>query len=121
MRELSSRIKVSPVGRTFDVVKVPSSLGRLVVEAGIEGPVISEPAGLAYFFLVPVGTSDTWPIAAAGVQCLGDTSYVAVPVREVVVPPGPHWLQCPVDLERRVDRHGLVDPARLATMLCEVR
>ncbi|MFI5808960.1 hypothetical protein [Streptomyces sp. NPDC051561] len=120
MREPKSRINVSPVGRNFDVVKVPSPLGRLVIEAGIGGPVINEPAGLVYFFLVPVGTSNAWPVAAEGMQCLGDTSYIPVPVREVLAPPGPHWLQWPIDPDRRVDRDRLVDPDRLAELLCTV-
>jgi hypothetical protein len=106
----STTIVVLPTGTLFDAVKVPLHTGRLVHEAGIEGPVISDPMGQVLYFLVPPGTSRTWK-AGGDIVCRGTGTFLTVPVPEVTAPPGPHWLQPPTE-------HGrLVDPGRLAELL----
>ncbi|MGW6460421.1 hypothetical protein ACWF94_31615 [Streptomyces sp. NPDC055078] len=89
----STRIVLLPIGRTWDAVKAPRIHGLAAVESGIDGPVISDPAGQTVFFLVPPGTSATWDLADT--TCLGDACWLSVLVPAITAPPGPHWLQPP--------------------------
>ncbi|MFD3517690.1 hypothetical protein [Streptomyces sp. NPDC058657] len=106
----STTIVVLPTGRSFDAVKVPEHVGRRVQKAGVDGPVISDPAGQTMFFLVPPGTASRWEPTGDAV-CLGLNSYLTVPVPEVTAAPGPHWIQPPAE------EGQLVDPALLADLL----
>ena len=94
-----------PLGRVWDAVKVPRRQGLAVVESGIEGPVIYDPAGQFVFFLVPPGTYVMWQLE--GTSCLGDACWLSTPVPEVTHPPGPHWLQPPDGSGKLVDAEAL--------------
>lgn len=108
-----TRIVMLPLGSLFDAVRVPTAVGEVVVEAGIEGPVVRDPRGSADYFLVPPGTSATWvtPDGVTDVTCLGTATWLTVPSLPVTAPPGAHWIQAP-------DGSGLlVAPERLADAL----
>lgn len=110
----SARILLLPLGRLWDVVKVPRLRGLAAVEMGVDGPVIHDPAGQAVFFLVPVGTAIVWDVD--GTVCLGDACYLATPVPVVKTPPGPHWLQAPDGSGQLVDPETLRDALTAVSM-----
>lgn len=104
-------VALLPVGKTWDVIKVPAAHGRRAIEtAGLVIPVIDEGrTGGHLFFLVPVGTAAVWDLQ--GTVGLGDTAYLSVPVPTRNAPPGPYWLIPP-------DGSGLLaDPVALHAAL----
>lgn len=108
-----TRIVMLPLGSLFDAVRVPTDVGKRIVETGIEGPVVRDPRGSVDYFLVPPGTSATWetPEGVADVTCLGPATWLTVPSLPVTAPPGAYWIQAP-------DGSGLlVAPERLAGAL----
>ncbi len=112
-------IRMCEVGRWWDAVVIPQTLGLDVLEVldhktgRTPGPVIwdQNPPRPRLYFLVPVGTSDAWD--AAGAEALGPTTFVGVPGPTTLDPPGPHWL-CPPDPD---SPKSLVDAEALAAAI----
>jgi hypothetical protein len=90
----ATEIALLPVGTEWDAVQVDVGRAQRAVEAaGLDGPVIHDPAGAVYYFLVPKGTSSNWQLD--GSDCLGDACWLAIPAPARVAPPGLHWLNPP--------------------------
>lgn len=102
----SATIVMLPLGSLFEAVKVEDTHADAL---GVPGPIIRDGGGRCRFYLVPVGTRATWDVD--GIECLGDTCYLTVPVPARTAGPGPFWEQAP-------DGTGtLVDPVALAAAL----
>lgn len=111
-------IRVVPAGRWWDAIVLPQALGLdalQVLDDGTQrcpGPVIwdTSPPKPRLYFLVPVGTADTW--TGPG-EAHGRTTFIGIPGPTTLEPPSPHWL-CPPDPD---DPERLVDPGALLAAL----
>ncbi|MFI2078450.1 hypothetical protein [Streptomyces triculaminicus] len=101
-----ARFVLLPLGYKWAALKVPEVPGKAVLEVGVRGPVLHHPQ-VCFYFLVPKETGSSWDFP--GTECLGEGSWLTVPVPEVTEPPGIHWVQMPSG--------GLVDPDDLHAVL----
>ncbi|MGK5544211.1 hypothetical protein ACSNOH_05695 [Streptomyces sp. URMC 127] len=104
-------VALLPAGRLWDVLILPSVLGRPTLEILTRctervGPVLVDFGDCRMGFFVPPGTADGW--VATGVRAAGTGSWIVVPhpgraaasgVRWVVPPDGTGTLTDPVLLE----------------------
>ncbi|MFI0827325.1 hypothetical protein ACH4Q7_23035 [Streptomyces roseolus] len=83
------------VGEEWDAVRVPRDVGRLALDilGPRSGAVIED--GTAFYWLLPVGSTDGWDLATTRALPAGTT--LAVPLARRTVGPGPHWRICPGD------------------------
>lgn len=84
-------IQMHPAGRDWDAIRVPVYLADATIEALDDcGAVLGDTWGGCVYWLVPVGTADTWTVPYT--RACGETQYVAVPSTGHREPPGLHWL-----------------------------
>ncbi|KUJ69797.1 hypothetical protein ACZ90_08330 [Streptomyces albus subsp. albus] len=104
-------ITLLPVGRWWDAVRVPVSIGESAFRllAGDTGAVIKDPYSARLYWLVRPETATDWTIPRVTVLSAG--SYIGVPAWHRVHAPGLRWLAAP---DR--GRH-LTDPVRLHAAL----
>lgn len=102
----AGEVALVPVGRAWDIVRIDRQ-NRLSEPLPVDGPVISDVGGRVFYALVPVGTAVSWDVP--GTEALGDTAYLTIPALGRTQPPGPYWLQPPVEPGH------LVDPSQLRT------
>lgn len=98
-------ISVVAAGRWWDAVVVPQQRGLDALEVidqttgHAPGPVVwdQNAAGPRLYFLVPLGTAESWRVE--GTQALGAGCYVGLPGWTTLEPPGLFWL-CPPDPDK---------------------
>ncbi|WP_186319296.1 hypothetical protein [Streptomyces sp. SAJ15] len=101
---------VQPAGLWWDAVKVPAVIAARALDLlGEEdrGPVVEDPYGAVWYWLVPPGAAADWTIH----RVLARGSHLALPPRGRVRGPGPHWRVAPDG------RGGFTDAERLHTAL----
>ncbi|WP_307721121.1 hypothetical protein [Streptomyces otsuchiensis] len=104
------RLTLLPAGRMWDVLTLPSALGREALDVlhrlgEVTGPVLADEEADRVGFLVPAGTSARW--VGTGVSGVGSGSWIALPhprrrtgrVRWLVAPDGSGELTDPARLE----------------------
>jgi len=86
-------VELVAAGRSWDAVRVPSSVGARVLERLGEdsGAVIEDGYGAILYWLVRPGAADAWDLPQAYVGILGVASYVAVPPVRRIEGPGVRW------------------------------
>ncbi|WP_037866231.1 hypothetical protein [Streptomyces sp. NRRL S-1868] len=83
-----------PAGQWWDAVRVPIYLGKDVLRrlGSTSGAVIRDPYGCRLYWLIKPGSAREWTFPEfAAVQVLSTASWVTVPPRTRLRPPGPHW------------------------------
>ncbi|MFF3749842.1 DUF6415 family natural product biosynthesis protein [Streptomyces sp. NPDC002018] len=78
---VGTTVELVPVGRHWDAVRVRSHIGERVIErlGADSGAVIEDWHGRVLYWLVPLGTADTWDLPLSVVVPLGVATFVAVP------------------------------------------
>ncbi|MFD8871120.1 hypothetical protein ACFV1F_43455 [Streptomyces sp. NPDC059590] len=108
--------ELRPAGRSWDVVRVPLSIGigerALGLLGATTGAVIENPIDRVLYWLIEPGSAAQWDMSLLpSVQVWGATAYIEVPPAARTTGPGVHWRVPP-----RYDCH-LTDPAALLTAL----
>jgi hypothetical protein len=108
--------ELQPAGKSWDVVRVPLSIGigerALGLLGATTGAVIENPIDRVLYWLIEPGTAAEWDMSLLpSVQVWEATAYIEVPRLVCTTGPGVHWR---VPLRR--DRY-LTDPAVLLTAL----
>jgi hypothetical protein len=114
---LEQRFVLFPLGRRWDVVKLPApdahTVRGLLDKPGVNGPILHDPRRRALYILVPAGTATGW--ALPGTTCLGTGSYLGVPAPSHTAPTGYHWAIPPDGTGQLTDplalRHALSSAA----------
>ncbi|MEV7542160.1 hypothetical protein [Streptomyces sp. NPDC089915] len=91
-------ITLMPIGRAFDVVRLPEPLVQAALgtegrsfahsdfglEESLGGPVIHDGHGRNYYAIVPPGTVTEWRASAPGAECLSHGTYLGVPATGIL-------------------------------------
>ena len=107
--------ELRPAGRSWDVVRVPLSIGvgnrALGLLGDTTGAVIQNPFDEVLYWLIAPGSAATWDMTLlSGTQVWGATAYIEVPAIDCRKGPGIHWRVPPRD-------HHLTDPTALLAAL----
>jgi hypothetical protein len=90
-------VALIPIGRHFDVVRLPEPvvfaaicaetltdvITDLALDESLDGPVIHDGHGRNYYAIVPAGTIREWRHTGLGVECLGPGTHFGVPAVDV--------------------------------------
>lgn len=104
-------IEVERVGVAWDAVKAPTYLGdgALVRLGDTSGAVIRDPWSQVLYWLVPVGTAESW-VPLPQIAVLGSTCWLAVPPGHRTRSLGPYWALPPTG-ERQLTDPGALHEA----------
>ncbi|MEU9792456.1 hypothetical protein AB0E27_17845 [Streptomyces sparsogenes] len=107
--------ELQPAGRSWDVVRVPLSIGignrTLGLLGDTTGAVIQNPFDEVLYWLIALRSAETWDMTLLpGIQVWGATAYIEVPPIDCRKGPGVRW---------RVPPRGqyLTDPGALLAAL----
>ncbi|MEU0811245.1 hypothetical protein [Streptomyces sp. NPDC005970] len=108
--------ELRPAGKSWDVVRVPLSIGigerALGLLGATTGGVIENPIDRVLYWLIEPGAAAEWDMSLLpSVQVWGATAYIEVPPVARTTGPGVHW-RVPL----RCGRH-FTDPAALLAAL----
>ncbi|MEU5638508.1 hypothetical protein [Streptomyces milbemycinicus] len=107
--------ELQPAGRSWDVVRVPLSIGIGKRTLGLlgytTGAVIQNPFDEVLYWLIAPGSAEKWDMTLLpGIQVWGATAYIEVPSIDCRKGPGIRWRVPPRD-------QHLTDPAALLAAL----